>query len=60
MSRSEVLYTLARVGEFFTSTYFKVVVIVTMVVVAVYAFLWVLLMLTAATRDTRGTPRRRR
>ena len=39
---NQVLYTIARVGEFFSSTYFKVVVMLTMIVVAVYAFLFVL------------------
>lgn len=42
IDRNQVLYTLVRIGEFFQSTYFKVVVILTMIVVAVYAFLFVL------------------
>ena len=42
MARNQVLYTIARVGEFFSSTYFKVVVMLTMIVVAVYAFLFIL------------------
>lgn len=42
VARNQVLYTIARVGEFFSSTYFKVVVMLTMIVVAVYAFLFVL------------------
>ena len=45
IARNQVLYTLARVGEFFNSTYFKVVVILTMITVAVYAFVWVAAML---------------
>jgi D-alanyl-D-alanine carboxypeptidase (penicillin-binding protein 5/6) len=39
--RNQVLYTLAKIGEFFGSTYFKWVVILTMAAAAVYAFLWV-------------------
>ncbi len=58
LARSQVLYTLARMGEFFSSRYFKVVVMVTMVVVAVYAFLWVLMMLITAGRAHNGRPRR--
>ncbi len=42
IARNQVLYTIARVSEFFQSTYFKVVVILTMIVLAVYAFLFVL------------------
>lgn len=42
ISRNQVLYTISRIGEFFQSTYFKVVVILTMIVLAVYAFLFVL------------------
>ncbi|MGN0984238.1 MAG: D-alanyl-D-alanine carboxypeptidase family protein [Gemmiger sp.] len=42
IDRNQVLYTLVRIGEFFQSTYFKVVVILTMIVVAVYSFLFVL------------------
>lgn len=41
VSRNQVLYTLAKIGEFFGSTYFKVVVVLTMIAVAVYAFVWV-------------------
>lgn len=42
VSRNQVLYTIARVQEFFQSTYFKVVVMLTMIVAALYAFLFVL------------------
>ena len=45
VARNQVLYTIAKVGEFFSSTYFKVVVMLTMIVVAVYAFLCVLMAL---------------
>lgn len=60
LERNRVLYTLARVGEFFDSTYFKVVVIVTMIAVAVYAFLWVVMLLIAASREggSHHAPRR--
>ncbi len=59
IERSQVLYTLARMGEFFSSRYFKVAVIVTMIAVAIYAFLWILLLLTAAGRENRNTRPRR-
>lgn len=42
IARNQVLYTISRIGEFFQSTYFKVVVILTMIVLAVYTFLFVL------------------
>ena len=51
VSRNQVLYTIARVGEFFSSTYFKVVIMLTMAVVAVYAFIWVLSILGAWSRE---------
>ena len=46
VSRNQVLYTLSRVGEFFSSTYFKVVVILT-----IYAFVWVAAMLIALNEE---------
>ena len=58
VDRNEVLYTMARVQEFFSSTYFKVVVILTMLVVAVYIFLWVVAMLFTIIRA--GDPNRHR
>lgn len=51
VSRNQVLYTLSRVGEFFSSTYFKVVVILTMATVAIYAFVWVAAMLIALNEE---------
>lgn len=36
IDRNAVLYTLSRVGEFFSSTYFKVLVVLSMIVLAVY------------------------
>ena len=42
VDRNQLLYTIARVSEFFKSTYFKVLVILTMIVVATYFFLLVL------------------
>lgn len=42
VSRNQVLYTIARVTEFFKSTYFKVVMILMFIVVTIYAFLFVL------------------
>lgn len=50
VSRNQVLYTLTKVGEFFSGTYFKVVVILTLIVVAVYAFVWVCAILIEGNR----------
>jgi len=58
IGRNQVLYTIARVGEFFSSTYFKVVVILTMIAVALYAFWWVLSVLGAL--DTIAHPKQRK
>ena len=54
--RNQVLYTLTKVGEFFSGTYFKVVVILTLIVVAVYAFVWVCAILIEGNRG----PKRRK
>lgn len=58
IARNQVLYTLAKVGEFFTSTYFKVVVILTMIVAGIYAFLWVVTMLLTASNTGKGRRKR--
>ena len=50
--RNQVLYTISRIGEFFSSTYFKVVIMLTMAVVAVYAFIWVLSILGVWSRES--------
>ena len=52
VSRNQMLYTISRVGEFFSSTYFKVVIMLTMAVVAVYAFIWVLSILGVWSRES--------
>lgn len=52
VDRNQMLYTISRVGEFFSSTYFKVVIMLTMVVVAVYAFVWVLSILGVWSRES--------
>ena len=54
VSRNQMLYTISRVGEFFSSTYFKVVIMLTMAVVAVYAFIWVLSILGVWSRESEG------
>lgn len=54
VSRNQVLYTLTKVGEFFSGTYFKVVVILTMIVVAVYAFIWVCAILIEGNRGPKS------
>ena len=59
VSRNQVLYTMSRVGEFFSSTYFKVVVIITMITVAIYAFVWVLAMLMALNEEGKKMGKRR-
>lgn len=57
IERNQVLYTMARVVEFFSSTYFKVVVILAMVAIAIYAFLWVLVVVLSLGQN--GSKRRR-
>ena len=52
VARNQMLYTISRVGEFFSSTYFKVVIMLTMAVVAVYAFVWVLSILGVWSRES--------
>ncbi len=52
VSRNQVLYTISRIGEFFSSTYFKVVIMLTMAVVAIYAFVWVLSILGVWSRES--------
>ena len=52
VSRNQVLYTISRIGEFFSSTYFKVVIMLTMAVAAVYAFIWVLSILGVWSRES--------
>lgn len=61
ISRNQLLYTLSRVGEFFSSTYFKVVVMLTMIILALYVFVYVLVLLGILSNDPHvGTSRRRR
>ena len=52
VARNQMLYTISRVGEFFSSTYFKLVIMLTMAVVAVYAFVWVLSILGVWSRES--------
>ena len=52
VERNQMLYTISRVGEFFSSTYFKVVIMLTMAVIAVYAFVWVLSILGVWSRES--------
>lgn len=54
VTRNQVLFTLTKVGEFFSSTYFKVVLILTLIVVGVYAFVWVCAILMGGSRNGRG------
>ncbi|MGN0975537.1 MAG: D-alanyl-D-alanine carboxypeptidase family protein [Gemmiger sp.] len=41
VNRNAVLFTLTRIGEFFSGRYFRLVVLLTVIVVMLYAFLWV-------------------
>ena len=52
VERNQMLYTISRVGELFSSTYFKVVIMLTMAVIAVYAFVWVLSILGVWSRES--------
>ena len=54
VTRNDVLYTLTKVGEFFSSTCFKVVVVLTILVVAGYAFVWFGAIAAAGTRTGKG------
>ena len=56
VTRNQVLYTLTKVGEFFSSSYFRVVVILTVIVVAVYAFVWVCAILLGGSKGGKGRP----
>lgn len=42
INRNAVLFTLTKIGEFFSGRFFKLVVLLTVIVVMVYAFIWVL------------------
>lgn len=57
VERNQVLYTVSKIGEFFSSTYFKVVVILTMCVIALCAFVWVVAVLVRL--NNTGAPRRK-
>ena len=59
VTRNQVLYTLTKVGEFFSSSYFRVVVILTVIVIAVYAFVWVCAILLGGSKGGKGRPGRR-
>ena len=56
VTRNQVLYTLTKVGEFFSSSYFRVVVILTVIVIAVYAFVWVCTILLGGSKGGKGRP----
>ena len=56
VTRNQVLYTLTKVGEFFSSSYFRVVVILTVIVIAVYAFVWVCAILLGGSKGGKGRP----
>lgn len=58
IERSQVLYALARAGEFFSGTYFRVVVVLTMAAVALYAFFWVITLIVTVNNVGKKEPRR--
>lgn len=53
VNRNAVLYTLTKIGEFFSGRYFRLVVLLTVVVVMVYAFIWVSAVVTGGSRPKR-------
>ncbi len=57
VERSQTLFALARIGEFFSGTYFRVLVVLTMLAVAVYAFLWIVALILSVNHVDSG-PRR--
>ena len=57
--RNELLYTMAKVKAFFSSTYFKVVVVLCIIAAVVYAVLWVYVMLLTVRRVEQPTPKRK-
>ena len=59
VDRNELLYTMAKVKAFFSSTYFKVVVVLCIIAAAVYAVLWVYVMLLTVRRVEQPTPKRK-
>ncbi len=59
VDRNELLYTMAKVKVFFSSTYFKVVVVLCIIAAAVYAVLWVYVMLLTVRRVEQPTPKRK-
>ena len=59
VDRSELLYTMAKVKAFFSSTYFKVVVVLCIIAAVVYAVLWVYVMLLTVRRVEQPTPKRK-
>ena len=54
VSRNQVMFTLAKVGEFFTGNYFRVVLILALIAIAVYSFLWVCAMVLDPGHRGRG------
>ena len=59
VDRNELLYTMAKVKVFFSSTYFKVVVVLCIIAAVVYAVLWVYVMLLTVRRVEQPTPKRK-
>lgn len=58
VTRNEVLYTVTKVGEFFSSTYFKVVVVLTVIVIAGYAAVWICAILAGGKSGRNGKGKR--
>ena len=59
VDRNELLYTMAKVKAFFSSTYFKVVGVLCIIAAVVYAVLWVYVMLLTVRRVEQPTPKRK-
>ena len=59
VDRNELLYTMAKVKAFFSSTYFKVVVVLCIIAAVVYVVLWVYVMLLTVRRVEQPTPKRK-
>ena len=59
VDRNELLYTMAKVKAFFSSTYFKVVIVLCIIAAVVYVVLWVYVMLLTVRRVEQPTPKRK-
>lgn len=58
VERNELLYTMACIGKFFSSTYFRVVIVLCIITAAVYALLCMLLLFITVRNEEKNTQKR--